>query len=56
MSATSKSRATMKAGQARQEAERHRTPIECVQLGGGPYPLCMCYVCNAARQPKAVQG
>ncbi len=28
--------------------------LECVQLGGGPYPLCQCYVCNAARQPKAV--
>lgn len=29
-------------------------PLECVQLGGGPYPLCQCYVCNAARQRKAV--
>lgn len=46
----------MKAGQARQAAERKRTPLECVQLGGGPYPLCQCYVCFSARQRKAVQG
>ena len=40
-------------GSAYARAESAR--LECNQLGGGPYPLCMCYVCADARSRKAVR-
>lgn len=45
--------AAYRAGWAHRALRRPR--LECNQLGGGPYPLCMCYVCADARSRKAVR-
>lgn len=45
--------AAYRAGWAHVALRRPR--LECNQLGGGPYPLCMCYVCADARSRKAVR-